>query len=112
MKHRLARRLRRDQTDLERKLWYALRARRLAGLKFRRQQPIDSYIVDFVCFEAKFVIEIDGSQHGLDKNIVTDTKRTAYLQSEGFRVKRFWNVELIENFDGVVDGIYRELGAA
>ena len=63
MKHDFARRLRRDQTDVERKLWYALRDRRHHGFKFRRQQPVGPYVVDFVCFEAKLVVELDGGQH-------------------------------------------------
>ena len=66
LKHDFARRLRRDQTDVERKLWFALRDRRLHGFKFRRQQPVGSYIVDFICFEAKLIIELDGGQHGFD----------------------------------------------
>ena len=110
MRHDFARRLRRDQTDVERKLWYALRDRRLHGFKFRRQQPIGSYIVDFVCFEAKLIIELDGGQHGFDENLAADAARTVYLQSEGFRIMRYWNAELIENLDGAIEGICRELG--
>jgi adenine-specific DNA-methyltransferase len=111
MKHDFARRLRREQTDLERKLWYALRARRFAGLKFRRQQPIGPFVVDFVCFEKKFIVELDGEQHGLPENAATDAVRTSRLTGDGFRVRRFWNVELMENFDGVLDAIWRELNA-
>ena len=110
MNHQFARRLRRDQTDVERKLWSALRSRHLYGFKFRRQQPIGPYVVDFVCLKEKFVIELDGSQHGADRNLAADAMRTAYLQAEDFRVKRYWNLELIENFPGVVDDIGRELG--
>ena len=109
MKHELARRLRRDQTDLERKLWYALRNRRFDGFKFRRQQPIGPYIADFISFERKLVIELDGSQHGLERNAAYDTRRTAELDKQGFKVMRFWNADLIENFDGVLDAIWREL---
>lgn len=108
MKHAFARKLRRDQTDVERKLWYALRGRRMAALKFRRQQPIGPYIVDFVCFEKSIVIELDGSQHGSAENQSRDQFRTDFLESQGFRVMRFWNHELNECFDGVVDSIYRE----
>ena len=110
MKHEFARELRRNQTDVERKLWYALRDRRFGRFKFRRQQPIGPYIVDFVCFEAKLVIEVDGSQHSAAENTVADERRTEFLKNDGFRVKRFWNHELIENFDGVLDGICIELG--
>ena len=107
MKHELARRLRRNQTDFERKLWYALRNRRFAGFKFRRQQPIGPFVVDFVCFEAKLVVELDGSQHSLPENAAADEARSAHLHSQGFRVKRYWNTELNENFDRVMDDIHR-----
>ena len=109
MKHEFARRLRRDQTDVERKLWYALRARRFGGYKIRRQQPIGPYVVDFVSFQKKFVVELNGGQHGLVRNAEYDARRTRHLESQGFRVKRFWNSDLIENFDGVLEGIWREL---
>jgi adenine-specific DNA-methyltransferase len=109
MKHAFARTLRREQTDVERKLWYALRGRRFLGFKFRRQQPIGPYIADFVCFEAKLVIELDGEQHGDDAHIAYDHARTERLLADGFRVLRFWNGELIENFEGVLEGIERAL---
>lgn len=110
MKHDFARQLRRNQTDLERKLWQALRGRRFGGYKFRRQQPIGPYIADFVCFEERLIIELDGSQHGEAENITYDAARTEFLKNDGFRVRRFWNHELVENFDGVLDGICIELG--
>jgi Uncharacterized protein conserved in bacteria len=109
MKHAFARTLRREQTDVERKLWYALRGRRLGGFKFRRQQPIGPYIADFVCFEAKLIVELDGEQHGEAAHTVYDRVRTERLKADGFRVLRFWNGELIENFDGVLEGIERAL---
>ena len=109
MKHDLTRRLRREQTNVERKLWYALRARRFAGFKFRRQQPIGPFVVDFVCFEAKFIVELDGSQHGFPENAEADELRTAHLEGQGFRVKRYWNSELNDNFEGVMDDIYRSI---
>jgi very-short-patch-repair endonuclease len=105
MKHDFARKLRREQTDVERKLWYALRDRRFHRFKFRRQQPIGPYIVDFVCFEAKLIIELDGGQHGIVANRVYDSARTERLKADGFRIIRFWNNELIENYDGVLDAI-------
>lgn len=111
MKREFARQLRRDQTEVERRLWQALRDRRFEKMKFRRQQPIDPYIVDFVCFEAKLVIELDGSQHGAAVNMIADKKRTDFLRSSGFRVKRFGNHELIEHFDAVLDAIAHELAA-
>jgi very-short-patch-repair endonuclease len=83
-----ARRLRRDSTDAERALWRLLRARQLSDYKFRRQQPIDHYIVDFICFAHRLVIEVDGGQHGV--NVAYDERRTMYLENHGFRVLRFW----------------------
>ncbi len=110
MKHAFARQLRRDQTGVERKLWYALRDRRFHKLKFRRQQPIGPYVVDFVSFEAKLVIELDGGQHGLPPNEAVDRERTKRLETDGFKVIRFWNNELIENFEGVLDAVALTLG--
>jgi very-short-patch-repair endonuclease len=80
-----ARRLHKDMTDAERAPWRILRDRRLDGWRFRRQEPIDRYIVDFVCFEARLVIEVDGGQHHESES---DQTRDAYLQSQGFRVLR------------------------
>jgi very-short-patch-repair endonuclease len=110
MKHDLARTLRRNQTDLERKLWYILRGRRFHAHKFRRQQPIGPYIADFVCFERKLVIELDGSQHAAPAHVVADRARTAFLESQGFRVLRFWNLDFIQNRDGVLWAIDLALG--
>ena len=109
MKHEFARRLRREQTDVERKVWYTLRDRRFAGYKFRRQQPLGPYIADFVCFARKLVIELDGSQHGSEAAQVYDAKRTAFLEGQGFRVLRFWNHDINENLEGVSDAIWRAL---
>lgn len=111
VKHEFARKLRREQTDVERKLWYALRGRRFHAFKFRRQQPIGPYIADFVCFDAKLIIELDGSEHGTPENRAADRVRTVRLMRDGFRVRRFWNEDLIENFDGVLEEIWRELGS-
>jgi len=110
VKHEFARQLRREQTDVERKLWFALRDRRFHSFKFRRQQPIGPYIADFVCFEAKLVIELDGDQHGLAANEAYDRVRTERLEGDGFRVIRFWNNQLIENLDGVLGEIALALG--
>ena len=109
MKHDFARKLRREQTDVERKLWSALRDRRVSGFKFRRQQPIGAYIADFVCFDAKLIVELDGSQHGASENIAAELARTKFLEGEGFRVLRFWNHEVNQNFEGVLDAILRAL---
>ena len=105
MKYEFARKLRREQTEVERKLWYALRDRRFHGIKFRRQQPLGFYVVDFICFEAKLIIELDGSQHAFPENAEAERIRTAFLEKEGFRVLRFWNLELQNNFDGVMEAI-------
>ena len=93
-----AKQMRRDMTDAERKLWSILRSRQLGGAKFRRQQPIGPFIVDFVCQEAKFIIEADGGQHS---DGGADERRTAFLESKGYRVHRFWNNQILENPEGV-----------
>ncbi|MCK6685490.1 MAG: endonuclease domain-containing protein [Thermoanaerobaculia bacterium] len=94
-------------TDAERLLWRRLRLRQLEGYKFRRQVPLGPFIVDFLCLEANLVIELDGGQHveaaGYDRN------RTSYLQEQGFRVIRFWNGEVLQRTDEVVDEILRNL---
>jgi len=109
MKHEFARKLRREQTDVERKLWFALRSRQFAGFKFRRQQPIGPYIADFVCLEAKLVIELDGGQHGSDDSIAYDERRTLFLQKVGFDVIRFPNREVNNSLDNVLDAIAHHL---
>jgi very-short-patch-repair endonuclease len=109
--HERARNLRRNQTDVERKLWYVLRSRQLGGFKFRRQQPVGPYIADFVCFERGVIVELDGSQHGSEIGIAYDAKRSAFLESQGFRVVRFWNHEINANVDGVTEAISRALVA-
>ncbi|MCH7734727.1 MAG: endonuclease domain-containing protein [Chloroflexi bacterium] len=98
-----ARALRRNQTEAERNMWSRLRARRLLGLKFRRQQRLGPYIVDFCCLEIKLVIEIDGGQHNFDTN--SDLKRSNFLKQEGYSVLRFWNDEIFTNSDGVLERI-------
>jgi very-short-patch-repair endonuclease len=97
--------LRRNATDAERKLWLALRNRQLDGLKFRRQQSIGPYIVDFICHEARLVIELDGGQHaGRD-----ETARTKRIEADGYRIARFWNNDVLGNIDGVLLNIREEL---
>jgi very-short-patch-repair endonuclease len=92
---RIARRLRRDQTDAERPLWFKLRDRRLAGWKFKRQVPIDRFVVDFLCVERKLIIELDGGQHNLSSQ--RDNERTALLEAMGYLVLRFWNNDVMHN---------------
>ena len=102
-----ARRLRKNQTDAERRLWLQLCSRRLSGFKFRRQHPIGPYVVDFVCLEKKLVIELDGGQH-IDR-IVDDNRRTEFLRRHGFKVMRFWDNEFLKETTSVLDAIYNEL---
>ena len=90
-------------TNQERKLWNIIRNRQFFGYRFRRQFPIGQYIVDFVCREKKIIIEIDGGQHNEINNIEYDKKRTAFLNSKGFKVIRFWNNEIDNNIDGVYE---------
>jgi len=98
-----AKELRNNCTDAERHLWRHLRNSQLEGVKFRRQQPFESYIVDFISFEKSIVIELDGGQHA--ENTEYDQQRDACLQRNGFIVLRFWNNELLENIDGVLEVI-------
>ncbi|MBS9475610.1 endonuclease domain-containing protein [Ancylobacter radicis] len=93
-----ARRLRKDQTDVEALLWSRLRDRRLEGWKFRRQAPVDRYIVDFLCVDAKLVIELDGGQHAVED----DAERTRMIEACGYLVIRFWNNDVLTNLDGVL----------
>jgi very-short-patch-repair endonuclease len=95
-----AKQLRSDQTDVERRLWFELRDRRLGGYKFRRQVPIGPFIADFACWRAALIIELDGGQHA--SKVEEDRRRTAWLEQHGWRVLRFWNNEVIENLDGVL----------
>jgi len=100
-----ARKLRIKQTDVERLLWRYLRSKRMANLKFRRQEPIGKYIVDFVCFEKKIVIELDGSQHIESNNSEKDRERDKWLSNEGFLVLRFWDNDIFKNLEGVLEAI-------
>jgi len=97
-----ARRLRRNQTYAEQKLWIFLRSRQLAGFKFRRHYPVGSFIVDFCCFERRLVIELDGGQHA--DHTVADQRKT-----RGYRVLRFWDNEVINEIDAVLERIRQVL---
>ena len=94
--------LRTHQTEEESKLWYNLRAKRFSKTKFRRQVKIGTYIVDFVCYQKRLIIELDGGQHDEANARQYDANRTAYLQAEGFTVIRFWNHDINENLEGVL----------
>ena len=98
-----AKQLRRAMTDAENTLWLHLQKKQFHNLKFRRQQPIGNYIADFVCFEKKLIIELDGGQHNEINNIKHDNKRDEFLQSQGFTVVRLWNNDIFENIDGVLE---------
>ena len=97
----LSRKLRRNQTPQEQKLWNILRNNNFHNLKFKRQYPIGNFIVDFICIEKRIIIEIDGGQHNEPKNIINDNIRTQYFESRKFKVIRFWNNDIDNNFDGV-----------
>jgi very-short-patch-repair endonuclease len=103
-----ARRLRRNATDAERRVWYRLRARSLAGRKFLRQEPIGAYVVDFVCREERLVVEVDGGQHADSKS---DAIRDQWLRNNGYRVLRFWNNDVLTNTEGVLATIAEALCA-
>jgi very-short-patch-repair endonuclease len=95
-----ARELRKNSTIAERKLWHLLRSRNFMELKFRRQEPIGNYIVDFVCYEKKLIVELDGGQH--NEFSEKDIPRTKALEKEGYKILRFWNSDVINNIEGVL----------
>jgi very-short-patch-repair endonuclease len=92
-----ARKLRKNLTDAERRLWYCLRRKQVDGARFRRQHPIGPYVADFFCAEAQLIIEVDGGQHADD-----DGARTAWLEAQGYRVIRFWNNDVLGNTEGML----------
>ena len=103
-RHRFAKDLRTRMTDAERLLWKHLRAHRLNGQKFRRQQPIGPYIVDFVHLGERLIIEADGGQHN---DNAADQERDDWLNAEGYRVMRFWNNDILQNTDAVLEEIFK-----
>jgi len=94
-----ARALRRRMTDAEKKLWRALRRRQINGWRFRHQAPVGPYIADFLCFDPRLIIEVDGGQHAQS---LSDEKRTAFLNQKGFHVLRFWNHDVLQRTEGVL----------
>ena len=104
---RLAKSLRKRQTDAETILWRHLQGKQMEGVKFRRQAPIGKYIVDFISFERKLILEIDGGQHALERD--NDEKREIWLESQGFRILRFWNNEVLQNLEGVLEAIRADI---
>src|SRR3990172_3804845 len=107
LQNKLQRSLRRNLTDAERKLWRILRGRQMGGLKFRRQHPFESYILDFACLEKKIVVEIDGGQH--QESMAVDGIRTKALEDAGFHVLRFWNHEVLQQPEAVAERIWQEV---
>jgi very-short-patch-repair endonuclease len=104
-----ARRLREQATDAERQLWTLLRARRLGGFKFRRQQPMGPYVVDFVCSTTKLVVELDGGQHSEERRVAYDEARTAFLNRIGYSVLRITNHEFFTDRDAIIERIWQML---
>jgi very-short-patch-repair endonuclease len=100
-----AKRLRRDQTEAERRMWRLLRPFRDDGIPFRRQAPIGSYVADVVWLSGRLLIEIDGGQHNEDVGLARDATRTRWLESQGFEVLRFWNNDVLRNGNGCQDVI-------
>ena len=96
-------------TDAERALWLLIRCKQLGGHRFRKQVPIGKYIVDFLCLDARLVIELDGGQHSETQS--ADAARDAWLHSQGFRVLRFWNHDVTQNQEGVLTTILAALAA-
>jgi very-short-patch-repair endonuclease len=99
--------LRRNQTDAERSFWLAARDRRLDGFKFRRQATIGPFIVDFLCIEAKLIVELDGGQHTPE----SDAARTSFLQERGYTIMRFWNNDVLGNLPGILETVHAALVA-
>ncbi|MDD2775091.1 MAG: endonuclease domain-containing protein [Gallionella sp.] len=98
-----AKTLRSHQTDAELRLWYHLRAHRFLDFKFKRQKPIGNYIVDFVCLEKKLIVELDGGQHG--GQMQYDLARDAWLREQGYTVLRFWNNDVMQQLESVLEAI-------
>ena len=105
----LARGLRKRQTNAERALWSKLRNKQIEGVKFRRQQAIGPYIVNFVSLERKLIIEIDGGQHNERKVRGKDQEREEWLKEKGYQTLRFWNNDVLTNIEGVLERIKENL---
>tara|TARA_Y100000815_G_scaffold142746_2_gene129103 strand:+ start:27588 stop:27920 length:333 start_codon:yes stop_codon:yes gene_type:complete len=97
--------MRKDMTEMERRLWNQIRAHRLMGLGFRRQMPVAGYIADFACPQHRLIVELDGTQHAEATAMVADDKRTRKLGGTGWTVIRFWNHEVMHELDAVCDQI-------
>jgi very-short-patch-repair endonuclease len=104
-----ARQLRKQSTDAERLLWRHLRSRQLNGYKFRRQQPIGRFILDFVCFEKRLIVELDGGHHNDGEQGIYDVERSKWLEQQGYRVVRFWDHDVLKQVETVKEAILRAL---
>jgi len=105
----LAKNLRKNATDLERKLWHDLKT--IEGARFRRQVIIDRYIVDFACYTSRIIVELDGSQHADKAHALKDKSRDNYLRAQGFTVLRYWNFDTEHKRDGIIDAIIAHLSS-
>ena len=106
MANEIARRLRKSMTPQEVRLWVHLRALKAQGFHFRRQVPRAGYIVDFACLKSKLIIEIDGAQHAFDANAQRDAERDRHLTAAGFKILRFWNSDVNDDLESVVETIF------
>jgi very-short-patch-repair endonuclease len=104
-----ARRMRKNPTDAEQLVWRALRGHRFARFKFRRQATLGKYVVDFVCYEKKLVLELDGRQHAEPGQKAQDLVRTAWLESQGFTVLRFWDHDVLKDWEAIEQVIWQHL---
>ena len=102
-----ARKLRQNMTDAERFAWQRLRYRQIGGHKFRRQAPIGPFIADFVCLECRLIVELDGGQHA--EQVESDGNRSKWLRDQGFRVLRFWNHDVLQDWDAVEQVIWENV---
>jgi len=104
-----ARALRQRMTDAEQLLWFCLRRRQVDGFRFRRQHPIDKFVLDFYCPEARLAVELDGGQHNQKQHALRDQGRTHFLEAQGIVVLRVWDHEVFRNLEGVLEMIYEAL---
>jgi very-short-patch-repair endonuclease len=104
-----SRQMRKDSTPAEIRLWSHLRMKNVDGARFRRQYPIEGFIVDFCCLKDHLIVEVDGSQHA--ESVTYDDERTRLLERQGFRVLRFWNGDVMQNVDAMVEVIFEALRA-
>ncbi|MBJ6748654.1 endonuclease domain-containing protein [Geomonas anaerohicana] len=104
-----ARMLRQHMTDAEQLLWFCLRRKQMGGFRFRRQHPVEKFVLDFYCAEARLAVELDGGQHNQPLNALRDRGRTDFLEAQGISLLRIWNHELFVNLEGVLERIYEVL---